>query len=185
MRVKKIVTIIPLLFCSMTVYGDEVRSSFDSATGNIEITNLNVGGNIFYIRLNLVDGDSLTWQADLESAVDLTPSSEFVDATADDIVGTWNVIDEEDTTVTFNADGTYVQVQGAGVDVESCSEGGTESGTYSWTPDTGLFRVTVTEDGNETCGFSDNDPSFRILVDGNTLFIAEDDELEAVATLIN
>ena len=161
------------MLAATPAFANEVKSSFNESTGVLELTDLVFGGSRYYIRLVLTDPNNLTFQADLSSAVDITPAPEHVNATADDIVGTWNVDGEDGTSITFNSDGTYSQNQAAGIDEEECPEGGIESGTYAWTPDTGLISISVSEDNNGQCGFSHPQGTLRMLVDGNVLSLLE------------
>ena len=165
-----------------TLFADSVRSNFDAASNTLELTDLQVGGQRYYVRLILTDINTLTFQLDAASIVEVTPDPARVGASAEDIVGTWDVDGEDATTLTFNSDGTYVQNQGAGVDLESCPQGGIESGAYAWDPETGILQATVLQDDNMSCGLSDNRPPFRIFVDGNSLSIDEQGVLQAIAT---
>lgn len=145
----------------------EVQSRFDAQSGRLEITNLELDGRVYYVELNLLNAETLTFSADASSIVDITPSDTQAALTEADIVGTWEVDGSINSFITFNSDGTYMQSQGAGEDLEACPNGGIETGTYQWTPSTGLIRFSVITDNNLTCGLSDSSRNLRFLIDGN------------------
>lgn len=144
-----------------------VSSAFDAESGRLEISNLELNGQVYYLELNLQNAETLSFSLDAASIVDITPSSTQAALVASDIVGTWDITGEANTFITFNSNGTYTQSQGSGVDMEACPNGGIETGTYRWTPETGLVRFSVSTDNNGSCGLSNAGRSLRFLIDGN------------------
>lgn len=163
------------LACATGLQAQEVQSVFDAQSGRLEITNLELDGQVYYLELILENAQTFTFALDVSSIVDITPGDTQATLTESDIVGTWDIVGQANTFVTFNSNGTYSQSQGSDVDAEACPSGGTETGTYRWTPSTGLIRFSVSTDNNGSCGLSDSGRSLRFLIDGNTATIQASD----------
>lgn len=162
-----------LMAMSAPALAGEVRSTFDEATGILELTELQIGGETYYVRLVLSDPATLTFTADAESAVVITPTSASLQTEAGDIVGAWKPSNGLDLRFTFSSDGSFEMFQGAGLDNEACPNGGTESGTYDWTPSTGIFRSRIAVDGNGQCGTSNPGGAIRLIPAGGGLDLYE------------
>lgn len=144
---------------------------FNGETGKMQIPNLIFDGKLYYLELSVADASALTLQIEEGTVFDVTPDGSTVGKTTDDIVGTWDV-DGEATSITFNADGTWVLSQQAGDDTESCPDGGDETGTFRYTPSTGVFIPIFLTDSNGECGLSGVEGVMRIFTDGNTMTLA-------------
>jgi hypothetical protein len=183
LTVNKSLVIVALILATFApVQASEVKSSFDPETGRLEITNLELDGQIYYLELDLTDAATLSFAVNAASVVDLTPGEAQIGLTAEAIIGSWSIDGEANTSITFNSDGTYTQSQGAGIDLDECPDGGIETGSYSWTPNTGLIRFSVDMDNNGECGLSHSGRSLRFLIDGNTATIQEGNGSGATAT---
>ena len=148
----------------------EVESVYRGATGNLILPHLLIGNKIYYVELNLIDPANLIFQVSKSSLVNITPAEDYIDPGPEAIVGTWIVSNELDQIVTLEADGTYTFYQP--VQDESCPPG-TESGTYRWDSQTGVFTTIILQDENDECGFGNGSgPSaelFQFFVDGDRL----------------
>lgn len=156
-------------------------TNFDSSQGVLKIPTLLFEGRVYYLELSVADAANLTMKIEESSLVDVTPDSKTEGKTTDDIVGTWTT--EDNTELTFNSDGTWMLSQPASADAESCPDGGDESGTFRYSPSTGVFFPFFQVDENGECGLSHTGGMIRIYLDGNTLSIVFTDPEEDPATL--
>lgn len=141
---------------------------FNGETGILKVPTLVFEGNLYYLELSVADPAALTMKIEESTLVDVSPTEALTGNTADNIVGTWTV-QGESTQFTFNADGTWQMSQEAGVDEEACPEGGIESGTFRYTPGTGVFIPIFQVDENGECGISSAGSVIRLIPDGNTM----------------
>lgn len=154
----------------------EVDAYFDSATGKLVIPHLELNNEVYYATLSLIDGATLTFRADPSTLTNITPPSvpnTSLNTSASVIHGNWNIPGTQ-TTVTFNADGTYRHFEVFPANDNECTTG-TETGTYVWEPSTGLMLIRTLTDSNGPCGLSnpaDNVP-YRFYINGNQMQILE------------
>ncbi|MDX1491561.1 MAG: hypothetical protein R3332_09750 [Pseudohongiellaceae bacterium] len=159
------------------VMAGQTDAYFNPETQQLVLPHLQIGDSIFYATLNLADAATLTFVADASSFEDFTAPAavgDTVNTSADAIVGTWG-FPGSDTTITFNSDGSYSQFQAEAEDEGSCPAGGTESGTYTWAPETGVLLSNATVDNNGECGLSNprDGVPLRIFIDGDAMQILE------------
>lgn len=157
---------------------------FNGETGKLQIPTLVFDGNLYYLELSVADAAALTMKIEESSLVDITPGDELSGNVADNIVGTWDVAGEN-SQLTFVADATWQFSQAAGVDEESCPEGGIESGTFRYTPGTGVLILFFEVDENGDCGLSSAGGVVRLIPDGNNMTLMIGTEVGAELTLTN
>ncbi|MCI5105153.1 MAG: hypothetical protein MRY76_00405 [Pseudomonadales bacterium] len=157
---------------------------FNGETGKLQIPTLVYNGNLYYLELSVADAAALTMKIEESSLVDITPGDELSGNVADNIVGTWDVAGEN-SQLTFVADATWQFSQAAGVDEESCPEGGIESGTFRYTPGTGVLILFFEVDENGDCGLSSAGGVVRLIPDGNNMTLMIGTEVGAELTLTN
>ena len=177
---KKYLAIFAVALSLVTGYamGGPTDAYFNSVTGRIVIPQLKVGNTTYYATLRLTDPAALTFVADLETLTEITAPAGVgttINTTGSAIVGTWTE-NGVPGSLRFLSDGTYVQIQGPGLDTH-CSAGGQETGSYTWSTETGILLVTVAADGNGQCGLSHprNGVPLRVYVSGTTMQILEQD----------
>jgi hypothetical protein len=151
---------------------------FNGETGKLQIPTLVFNGSLYYLELSVADAAALTMKIEESSLVDITPGDELSGNVADNIVGTW-AVSGEDTEFTFNADATWQMSQPAGVDTEACPEGGIESGTFRYTPGTGVLIAFFEVDENGSCGLSNAGGVIRLIPDGNSMTLMVGTEVGA------
>jgi hypothetical protein len=159
-----------------------VIPTFNEATGVLEVPFVFYAGQSFYLSLTITDPATLTLQADPAKLIEISPSESSADNTSADIVGTWTIDGGSDQFV-FGADASFEMTQQAGVDEEACPAGGSELGTFRWTPQTGVFKALIATDGNGECGLSHVSNVVRFLPDGNTMTLMIGSAVEATLTL--
>lgn len=159
-----------------------VIPNFNEATGVLEVPFVFYAGKAFYLSLTVTDPVALTLQADPAKLIDVSLTESSSDNTTDDIVGTWTIDGGSDQFV-FGADASFQMTQQAGVDAEACPDGGSELGTFRWTPQTGVFKAFITTDENGECGLSHAQNVVRFLPDGNTMTLMIGNAAEATLTL--
>lgn len=182
MRKYCIVLAVFAIFGYMPANAESVGSTFDSTTGVLELTNLHLGDAIYYVRLVLVDAETLRFEADPASVVVITPEPErLIIARAEDVVGTWRATDGIDISYTFGADRTFSMTQGPGLE-DACPDGGSEHGIFLWTPGTAVFRsiIPLSMDENGDCGTNPPTGLIRIFTDGNTIRVFKGTESSIV-----
>lgn len=100
------------------------------------------------------------------------------------IIGTWAMVDQAFTSLTFTDSGHYIHMEIGDPDDDCTSaEGGYELGTYNWVKETGVITITNTEDTNGCIGLHDGEPQnipqildSTITVVGNTLTLSNLEE---------
>jgi hypothetical protein len=176
----KIVLMITLLLPFTTAQAQifPALTIFNSETGKLQIPTLVFDGNLYYLEMSVADAAALTLKIEESSLLDITPGDALTGNVADNIVGNWAVTGE-DVEFTFNADATWQMSQSAGVDTEACPEGGIESGTFRYTPGTGVFIAFFEVDENGTCGLSNAEGVIRLIPDGNSMTLMVGSEVGA------
>ncbi|MDA0688666.1 MAG: hypothetical protein O2948_08460 [Proteobacteria bacterium] len=183
-KIHALTCFITLLASPLSAYAQifPVIPTFNEATGVLEVPFVFYAGQSFYLSLTVSDPVALTLQADPAKVIDVSPSESSSDNTTADIVGTWTIDGSSDQFV-FGADASFQMTQQAGVDAEACPDGGSELGTFRWTPQTGVFKALITTDENGECGLSHVPNVVRFLPDGNTMTLMIGNAAEATLTL--
>jgi len=159
-----------LCLTSSPAFAANVDAEFNGTTGTLTLPHLIVDGQIFYVTLSLIDPATLTFQVNLDAAVDITPTEATATTLESGLWGTWTEADVgvDRLRLIFNSDGSYSVFSD---NVDDCN--GEEIGTYAWEPSTGVFIANQSVDTDGECGLSDPRGSDLIFVDGNTMTIQE------------
>ena len=172
---KQFLISVVLVFTTIAAHAANVESSFDGATGTIVLPNLVIGDQVYYVELNLLDANSLTFQVNLQTALEITPTEQSQTSVQSDLYGTWTIEEvggTDNLRLTFNSDGSYTHFENIGAGTEEACVGD-ETGSYVWEPSTGVTSFSQATDTNGECGMSDPAGSFLFFVDGNTLTLKE------------
>ena len=153
MNACKLMVIAPLVIAAGTTQADENESLFIASQGRLIIPHLNVGNEVYYVELQR-KGTAFTFDLLGPSVTKVTPSVNDAWASADQILGSWQLAAEgaAGPSLDIEADGSFTLTLPADSE-EGCSAGA-ETGKYSYNPDTGVFVPRVLTDGNQHCGFS-------------------------------
>jgi hypothetical protein len=142
---------------SAGIQASETETIFLPDQGKLIIPHLILNNEIFYVQLNRTNPTTYNFNLDVASVTKITPQPGDDWAMASELVGDWSATDIEGPLGIF-ANGNYSIVTAA---EEDCPAG-TETGTWSFDEDTGVFFARALVDGNGDCGLSHPDGVVRI-----------------------
>lgn len=154
---------------------------FVSETGVLVMPHLLVGEQLYYATLTLTDAAKLEFQANLEEITDISPPVQVgvsVNLDTSDIIGRWSTSSASTMYIEFRSDGTYEHFEKSdgpddlgNIDCPT----GKESGTYKWSPSSGILLSSTKSDANGPCGISHpgGNVPYRAFIDGNAMQLLE------------